>query len=73
MPFEVKDTSTPPRLRAVISAWLVFLAMLFGSILFSAIDSIVENRVEPLIAEDERLAAHAPPAQQTIASTKEAR
>ena len=73
MRFKGKDIDTPPGLRAVISAWLVFLTMLFGSVLFSAIDSIVEGRVEPLVAGDERLAAHAPGAQQTGASTHGAR
>ncbi len=43
MPFEDKRSQIAPMVRDVISAWIVFLAMFLGSVLFSTIDAVLSD------------------------------
>ena len=43
MPFADERSDIATMVRSVISAWIVFLAMFFGSVLYSTIDSALSD------------------------------
>ncbi len=54
MPFADERSDIATMVRSVISAWIVFLAMFFGSVLYSTIDSALSD---PPVARNQVVAA----------------
>ena len=57
MPFADERADIATMVRSVISAWIVFLAMFFGSVLYSTIDSALSDPARPPAAGNQVVAA----------------
>ena len=56
MPCKDERSDIAPMVRSVISAWIVFLAMFLGSVLYSTIDAALSDPNDPPVARNQVVA-----------------